>query len=46
MVQRPREGPAPDPAAGALDLVRRLSDEDFGETGARVSEYGELGATP
>jgi hypothetical protein len=45
MVQRPREGPAPDPADGALDLVRRLSEEDFGGTGARVSEYGELGAT-
>ncbi len=46
MVQRPREGPAPDPAAAALDLVRRLSAEDFGATAATVDEYGTIGAPP
>jgi len=44
MVQRPREGPAPDPAGAALDLVRSLSTDDFGGTAAQVSEYGEISA--
>jgi hypothetical protein len=46
MVQRPREGPAPDPDRTALDLVRRLSAEDFGADGARISPDGAIGAPP
>jgi len=46
MVQRPREGPSPDPAGTALDLVRRLSAEDFGASAARISEYGDIGLPP
>jgi hypothetical protein len=46
MVQRPREGPAPDPDRTALDLVRRLSAEDFGAAGARISPDGAIGAPP
>jgi len=42
MVQRPAEGPAPDPDGAALDLVRRLSEEDFPGTGARVTENGAI----
>ena len=37
MAQRPREGPSPDPAEAALDLVGRLSAEDFGADAARVA---------
>jgi len=46
MVQRPRAGPAPDLNRTALDLVRRLSVEDFGSAAARISEDGELAAPP
>jgi hypothetical protein len=46
MIQRPQKGPAPDPSGAALELVRRLSLEDFGSTGARISEYGELDVPP
>jgi hypothetical protein len=42
MVQCPGEGPAPDPGAAALDLVRQLSAEDFPGTGARVTEDGAI----
>jgi hypothetical protein len=42
MVQRPLEGPAPDPARSALDLVRRLSRDDFGAGAAQVSEDGAI----
>lgn len=42
MVQRPREGPAPDPNRTALDLVRRLSREDFGAGAAQVTEDGAV----
>jgi Bacterial capsule synthesis protein PGA_cap len=45
MVQLPREGPAPDPAAEALHLVRRLSLEDFGGT-ARIDEHGVISGPP
>ncbi|MEP7177263.1 MAG: CapA family protein, partial [Gemmatimonadales bacterium] len=40
MVQRPREGPAPDPERTALGLVGRLSSEDFGAAGARIAPDG------
>ena len=42
MRQRPREGPAPDPERAALDLVRRLSREDFGTGAAQVTEDGAI----
>jgi hypothetical protein len=44
MVQYPGEGPAPDPRRAALDQVRRLSADDFGASGARISEDGEITA--
>jgi hypothetical protein len=46
MIQRPREGPAPDPDRAALDLVRRLSSEDFGTAAARVTEDGAVFPPP
>jgi len=42
MRQRPGTGPAPDPGGAALELVRRLSSEDFPGTGMRVTEDGAL----
>ncbi len=42
MLQRPGQGPAPDPGGEALDLVRELSAEDFPGTGARVTEDGAI----
>jgi len=46
MVQRSRQGPAPDPDRAALDLVRRLSSEDFGPAAARVTEDGAVFPPP
>jgi hypothetical protein len=53
MVQPPRRGPVPDPDRAALDLVRRLSQADFGSTAAVITSTGEIkpprqpsGATP
>jgi hypothetical protein len=42
MIQAPRRGPMPDPERAALQLVRRLSLEDFGSTGAMVTANGEI----
>jgi Bacterial capsule synthesis protein PGA_cap len=42
MLQAPQRGPEPDPAASALKLVRRLSGQDFGPTGARIAPNGEI----
>jgi hypothetical protein len=42
MVQLPLRGPAPDPDRAALDLVRALSREDFGESAARFGDDGEI----
>lgn len=42
MVQPPRQGPVPDADRAALDLVRRLSQEDFGSTGAVITPTGEI----
>jgi len=42
MIQPPRRGPLPDPEKTALDLVRRLSQEDFGATAAVISRSGEI----
>jgi poly-gamma-glutamate capsule biosynthesis protein CapA/YwtB (metallophosphatase superfamily) len=42
MLQLPRQGPGPDPAGAAIDLVRRLSIEDFGATAASIGPDGEI----
>ncbi len=42
MTQPPRQGPLPDPDRAALNLVRRLSQEDFGSTGAVITSAGEI----
>jgi hypothetical protein len=42
MLQVPRQGPFPDRSASALDLVRRLSQEDFRSSGAIITESGEI----
>jgi hypothetical protein len=42
MVQRPRQGPEPDPNREAVHLMRRLSKEDFGSTGAVFTDSGEI----
>ena len=42
MVQLPRSGPAPDPDRAALDLIRALSREDFGDSAARFGDDGEI----
>jgi hypothetical protein len=42
MVQLPRSGPAPDPGRAALDLIRTLSREDFGDSAARFRDDGEV----
>jgi hypothetical protein len=42
MLQPPRRGPVPDAERAALDLVRRLSQEDFGSTGAVITSTGEV----
>lgn len=46
MIQTPLRGPAPDPARASIDLVRRLSAEDFLGTGAYVSADGRVSALP
>lgn len=42
LVQRPREGPRPDPTGAAIRLVNRLSLEDFGTSAARVDQDGAI----
>jgi hypothetical protein len=42
MIQRPRQGPAPDPEGTAVGLVRSLSAQDFGAGAARVSDAGDI----
>ncbi|HEX5388021.1 MAG TPA: CapA family protein [Gemmatimonadales bacterium] len=42
MRQLPSQGPAPDPDAAALRLVRELSAEDFGAAAARVNADGAI----
>lgn len=42
MVQVPRQGPRPDRQAAAINLMRRLSQEDFGDTGARLQPDGTI----
>lgn len=42
MNQARLRGPAPDPSGAAIDLLRRLSREDFGPTGARVADDGRI----
>jgi hypothetical protein len=42
MVQYPREGPLPDSTGTAIDLVRRLSQEDSGPSAARLESDGQI----
>lgn len=42
MAQAPRRGPAPDPAARAIELLRRLSIGDFGPSAARILDDGTI----
>jgi hypothetical protein len=42
MLQLPRQGPFPDPDSTAIQLVRRLSAEDFGPTAAVITSSGEI----
>jgi hypothetical protein len=44
MVQRPLQGPTPDPESAAVQLVRSLSAEDFGPAAVKISESGEISA--
>lgn len=44
MVQVPQRGPMVDPDKTALQLVRRLSSEDFGVNGALITDGGEIQA--
>jgi hypothetical protein len=46
MRQFPLQGPAPDPDGQALELVRQLSGEDFGDAGAQVGNDGEIVVGP
>lgn len=46
MVQRALAGPVPDPSGEAIDLVRRLSSEDFGATAAGVDPQGTITGPP
>jgi hypothetical protein len=53
MVQIPQGGVVPDPERAALQLVRKLSQEDFGTTAAIITSNGDIlppsgrsGATP
>jgi hypothetical protein len=42
MLQAPRQGPAPDPNRAAIELVRRLSADDFGASAAVITDRGEI----
>jgi hypothetical protein len=46
MVQVPRGGPIPDPDGTALQLVRRLSQEDFRASAAIITPTGEIRPPP
>jgi len=42
MLQLPGSGPAPDDNRAALDLIRTLSRDDFGDSAARFGDDGEI----
>ena len=42
LVQPPRAGPQPDPTRQAVDLVARVSREDFGSSAARLDSDGRI----
>jgi hypothetical protein len=42
MRQLPLQGPAPDSEAGAVRLMRQLSEEDFGAAAARIGDDGAI----
>ena len=46
MLQRPQQGPVFDPAGEALQLIRGLSEEDFGPAAARIDEVGNISGPP
>jgi hypothetical protein len=46
MRQLPRQGPAPDPDGEAVNLVRQLSTDDFGDAAARLTQDGEIVLDP
>jgi hypothetical protein len=46
MLQRPRAGPVVDESGAALDLVRRLSLEDFGAPAAGIGPDGSIHPPP
>ncbi len=46
MVQAPLRGPRPDLRGAALELVRRLSSEDFGDGAAIISADGHISPPP
>ena len=46
MAQHPLSGPAPDASGAALELVRRLSAEDFGPSAAGIESDGTITPPP
>jgi hypothetical protein len=46
LVQRPKEGPTPDPEGTAARLVGELSAEDFGPTAATMISDGTIRPPP
>ncbi|HXE58041.1 MAG TPA: CapA family protein [Gemmatimonadales bacterium] len=46
LVQIPRRGPVPDERRRAIELVRRLSREDFGPTAATIDDDGTIRPPP
>lgn len=42
LIQAPRKGPQPDPRRRAVTLLRQVTKLDFGPTGARIGDAGEI----
>ena len=42
LIQVPRKGPKPDPRRRAVTLLRQVTKLDFGPTGARIGDAGEI----
>ncbi len=45
-IQRPLQGPQPDPQQRALDLIRELTRHDFPDSGLFFSREGDIAAVP
>lgn len=43
LVQPPRQGPQPDATAQAIDLIAKVSAQDFGASAARLDASGRIG---